>query len=203
MAQFINHNNNGAQPKRAPSTVISVGDFMVPTGMGSYIPYSASVTLLGTASGTFVLGESVSQATSGATGVVLAVTTAGITVGTVSGTFDTTHVVTGGTSSATMTPSSVVTNNKIFGVSNQAVASTDSDYATSGVALNMSTSVKVQDYLNIPVSAGTATTLLEGTYVDVDPAHPGSVTVSAAGTQIYVYQVIDASNIIGFISLSV
>lgn len=204
MAQYKNNKNNGEIVTREPSVVIHVGDFIVPTGIaGGYIPYSASETLKMTVTGTFALGETVTQATSGATGVVVAQSATGIVVKSVTGTFDTTHLVTGGTSAATGTPSVITANNKIFGVSNSAVATTDSTYATSGQKINVSTPVKIMDYLYIPVSSGTATSALEGTYVDVDPANPGSVIVSAAGTQIYVFQVVDASNIIGFVALTV
>lgn len=204
MSQFENNRNNGAQVLRTPSVVISSGDFLVPTGIaGGYIPYSASETLYGTPTGTFVVGETVSQATSSATGVVVSVSASGITVKSITGTFDTSHTVTGGTSSATMTPSSILVNNKIFGVSLESIATTDSNYATSGQYIGVSTPVKVLDYLTIPVSNGTATQALEGTYVNVDPAHPGSVDVTAVGTQIYVYKFIDATHIIGAVSLTV
>lgn len=204
MAQYKNNRNNGEIVTRAPSVVINVGDFIVPTGIaGGYIPYSASETLTMTVTGTFVVGETVSQATSSATGVVVAQSASGITVKSVTGTFDTSHLVTGGTSAATGTPSLITANSKIFGVSNGAYATTDSTFASSGTKINVSTPVKIMDYLYIPVSAGTATSALEGTYVNVDPAHPGSVDVTAVGTQIYVFQVVDSANIIGVVSLTV
>ena len=204
MAQYKNNRNNGEIVTRGPSVVVNVGDFIVPTGIaGAYIPYSASETLKMTVTGTFQVGETVTQATSGATGVVVVQSSTGIVVDAITGTFDTTHLVTGGTSSATGTPSLITANNKIFGVSNGAYATTDSTFANSGTKINVSTPVKILDYLYIPVSSGTATTALEGTYVDVDPAHPGSVIVSAAGSQIYVFEVVDASNIIGVIALTI
>lgn len=203
MAQFANNRNNGAQGHKAPSTPIAVGDFLVPTGMGTYIPYAASITVYFTGlTGTFVLGETVTQTISSATGIVLAQSTVGVTLGSITGTFDATHLLTGGTSGATATASALVTNNKIFGLSLTEVTSTDSDYADK-TFIGISTPVKVLDFLYIPVSNGTATQLIEGSYVNVDPANPGSVNVATPGTQIYVYQVVDASNIIGAIALTV
>lgn len=61
----------------------------------------------GTVTGTPVVGATLSQATSGATGVVTAVGTGYLDVGTVTGTFDATHVVTGtnpDTTTFTFTP---------------------------------------------------------------------------------------------------
>jgi len=204
MAEFINNRNNGQIGNRAPSIEIEQGFFMVPTGLGSYIPYSESITVrFSGLTGTFALGETVTQATSGATGIVLAQTSLGIVLGSVTGTFDATHGLTGGTSGATATATSVVTNDKIFGISNTVVQSTDADFATSGVDINMSTPVNVLDYLIIPVSAGTAIASMVGTYVNVDPANPGSVDVSAVGTQIYISKVIDADTIQGIIALTV
>lgn len=188
---------------RAPSVIINVGDFLVPTGLGTYIPYGATTTLSGTSTGTFVLGETVTQATSAATGIVVVVGTTGIAVKSVTGTFDTTHVVTGGTSTATLTPTLVTTDNKIFGVSDEAVASTDSNFATANQYIGISTPVKILDFLKIPVSSGTATQAMEGTYVNVDPANPGSVIVGTVGTQIYIYKFIDSKTIIGAVSLTV
>lgn len=204
MAKFINNRNNGAYaPKKAASTVISVGDFLVPTGMGSYIPYSASQTLYLTGIvGTFVKGETVTGGTSAATGVVLVVTTAGIVVGTIVGTFVTAEVVTGGTSAATGTTAAIPFNTKIFGLSNEEIQSTDSDFATVR-PINVSTPVNLQDYLEIPVSSGTATALMVGQYFNVDPANPDSIIVSAAGTQIYVTEFINASLVRGIIALHV
>jgi hypothetical protein len=64
---------------------------------------------IGSVSGTFVEGETVTQATSGATGVVRRVKggQSVLFLVRVVGAFDTTHTVTGGTSSATAVPSSV------------------------------------------------------------------------------------------------
>ena len=57
--------------------------------------------------GSFQQGETITQATSGATGVVTSVQTGYLYFKSTSGTFNTTNVVTGGTSAATMTPSAV------------------------------------------------------------------------------------------------
>lgn len=61
-------------------------------------------------SGTFTDLETISQAVSGATGVILRIDISGddlLEIEVTSGTFDTTNLVTGGTSSATMTPAAV------------------------------------------------------------------------------------------------
>jgi hypothetical protein len=60
-----------------------------------------------TSTGTFQQGETITQATSGATGVVTSVQSGYLYYKSTSGTFNTTNLVTGGTSSATMTPSAV------------------------------------------------------------------------------------------------
>ena len=62
---------------------------------------------LGAITGAFQVGETVTQATSGATGTVYSISgTTMIATGISSGPFDTSHVVTGGTSGATSTPAS-------------------------------------------------------------------------------------------------
>jgi hypothetical protein len=201
-ASYANNRNNGIVAAKAPSVVFAPGYFVTYDGLGTVLPYSASETLFFTPTGTFVLGETVSQATSAATGVVIAVAANGITVKSITGTFDTSHVVTGGTSSATGTPSSILVNSKILGLSNDSVTSASSNFAASS-DLNISTPVNILDVLDIPVSAGTATAALVGTYVNVDPANPGQVDVSAAGTQILVTRVISATVIKGIIALKV
>ncbi len=204
MAKFINNRNNGDTQKAAPSMAYNPGDFIVPTGTGVFIPYQLATTVTtGAFTGTFVVGEAVSQATSGATGIVIAIGTQKLVIGTVAGTFDNSHVITGGTSGATATASAVSIIKNIMGTCNDKFQSTDSDYATAGKLINLSTPVKVMDYLEIPVSSGTATALLEGTYVDVDPANPGKVIVSTAGTQIFVTKFINAALIQGIVALPV
>lgn len=205
MAQFKNNRDNGGQQNSAPSVVYNIGDFLVPDGIGHFIPYALATTVFtGAFTGTFVLGETVTQATSGATGVVLAISTSptALVLKSVTGTFDATHVLTGGTSGATATATSVAITKKIFGLSNQQVQSSDSNFATSQ-PINLNTPVKILDYLTIPVSSGTATLSLEGTYVDVDPANPGQVIVSTPGTQIFVTKFINASLIEGVIALTI
>lgn len=193
-ASFANNRNNGLATAKTPSTAYDAGDFLVYTGIGGVIPYSASVTLFGTQTGTFVVGESVSQATSGATGIVLAAASTGIVVGTVTGTFDATHVVTGGTSSATMTPSSVLSDTKILGLSNSQITSASANYADSS-DINVSTPVNIMDFLDIPVSVGTPTALMVGRYVNVDPANPGAVDVTTIGStgQILITRVLSSA----------
>lgn len=203
MAQYKNNRNNGDQQNKAPSMPYNIGDFIVPDGIGHFIPYQLATTVkTGAFTGTFVLGETVSQATSGATGVVLVIGFHALVIGTVTGTFDATHVITGGTSGATATASAVEIIKKVMGVSNEMVQSSDTGYALAA-PFNLSTPVKVMDYLTIPVSNGTATAVLEGTYVDIDPTSSGSVDVSVAGTQIFVTKFINADLIEGIISLTV
>jgi hypothetical protein len=203
MAFFKNNRNNGQICTKAPSQPFSVGQFLVPTGLGNYLPYAKATTVLFTVlTGTFVLGETVTQATSGATGVVLAVITGGVYLGSVTGTFDNTHVITGGTSTATGTATSVNIAKKIYGIANQMIQSTDADYAKARFT-NISVPTNIQDYLTIPVSSGTAVQTMEGTYVDVDPATPDSVIVGVTGTQIYITKVVSASMVEGLIALHV
>lgn len=206
MAQFNNNRNNGDLQNKAPSVPYNIGDFIVPDGIGHFIPYAKATTVTtGAFTGTFVLGETVTQATSGATGVVEAISTtapSALVLKSVTGTFDATHVLTGGTSGATATASAVSIIKNIMGISNRQVQSTDSDYAMVN-GFSISTPVKIQDYLNIPVSSGTATAAMEGTYVDVDPANPGSVIVGVVGTQIFITKFINATTIMGSVALPI
>lgn len=194
-ASFSNNRNNGFSTAKTPSTIFQVGDFVVYTGLGGIIPYSASEALLGVITGTFQIGETVTQATSGATGIVIALGTDfsanGIVVDTITGAFDTTHTVTGGTSDATMTPSSVVANNKILGLSNQQITAASSDWLDTD-DLDVSTPVNIMDILDIPVSVGTPVLSMVGQYVNVDPANPGAVDVTTVGAtgQILVTRII-------------
>ena len=91
---------------------------------------------------------------------------------------------------------------KIIGLSNEQITSASKNYATTD-DIGVSTPVNILDELLIPVSAGTATSALVGTYVDVNPSAPGTVDVSTAGTQILITRVIDASTIRGVIALTV
>ena len=72
------------------------------TVYGGMLTYNAN-----TLTGSFQQGETITQATSSATGVVTSVQTGYLYYKSTSGTFNTTNVVTGGTSGATMTPSAV------------------------------------------------------------------------------------------------
>lgn len=91
---------------------------------------------------------------------------------------------------------------KILGLSNEQVTAATSGFTTTK-DIGVSTPVNVLDQLDIPVTIGTATAALVGTYVDVDPANPGAVDVSIAGDQILVLRVIDAANIVGTIAKTV
>jgi len=88
---------------------------------------------------------------------------------------------------------------QLLGISNERIASTDSDYAVAN-PLNISEAV-YNDEFEIPVITGTATAALEGTYVDVDPTDPRGVDVtSSVAQQILVTKVITGSLIQGKIS---
>lgn len=209
-ASFNNNRNNGMATAKTPLVNFESGDFLVYTGLGGVIPYAASETLFMTITGTFQVGETVTQATSGATGIVVDNgtnfgTIGGITIKTITGTFDTSHVVTGGTSSATGTPTSILANTKILGLSNSFVNSASANWATTG-DVNVSTPVAVLDFLDIPVSAGTPSLNMVGKYVNVDPANPGQVdvgTVSAVSGQILVTRIVSPTMIKGVIANAV
>ncbi len=87
----------------------------------------------------------------------------------------------------------------LFGVINEEIQSTDSDYADVR-PINVSTPVNLMDELLIPVTTGTATDALEGTYVDIDSGDASGVDVSSPGTQIYVTRFVDAATIIGVVA---
>lgn len=209
-ASFTNNRNNGMATAKTPLVNFVSGDFLVYTGLGGVIPYAASVTLFMTITGTFQVGETVTQATSGATGIVIDAGTnfspiIGITVGSVTGTFDTSHVVTGGTSGATGTPTTVLSNDKILGLSNSFVNAGSTDWTTTD-DVNVSTPVAVLDFLSIPVSNGTPVLAMVGQYVNVDPANPGQVdvsTVSAVSGQILVTRILSSTMILGVIANAV
>jgi hypothetical protein len=87
--------------------VISEGTLSTETPITANV-YGGMLTFnTATATGTFLQGETITQATSGATGIVTSVQTGYIYYKSTSGTFDTTHLVTGGTSGATLTPTVV------------------------------------------------------------------------------------------------
>lgn len=88
---------------------------------------------------------------------------------------------------------------QLLGVCNDSVTSTDADYATVR-QINISEAT-YNDLFEIPVSIGVATTALEGNYVDIDPANPGSVDVSTSvAQQILVVRVLSSDLIIGKIA---
>ena len=91
---------------------------------------------------------------------------------------------------------------KILGLSNEQITSASTNYATTD-DINVSTPVNILDELLIPVTGGTATLSMVGSYVDVDPAHPGCVDVSAPGTQILVTRIVDSATIKGVIAYTV
>ncbi len=78
-----------------------------PTGPVTIASVTVKRLYTGAVTGTIVVGATLAQATSLATGVVLAIRSGSIDVGTITGTFDATHVVTAtnpDTSTATFTP---------------------------------------------------------------------------------------------------
>jgi len=88
---------------------------------------------------------------------------------------------------------------QILGISNEAILATDADFAVAR-PINMSEAV-YNDLFEIPVSIGVATNALEGNYVDVDPANPGSVDVTTSvAKQILVVKVINSDLIHGKIA---
>ncbi|CAN5350978.1 hypothetical protein BH10PAT1_BH10PAT1_1070 [soil metagenome] len=74
----------------------------------------------GAITGTFTALESISQATSGATGVFISESSGTMTVGNVTGTFDNSHVITGGSSGATTTATGTFTTNNTTRVTTEA-----------------------------------------------------------------------------------
>jgi hypothetical protein len=89
-------------------TFIADGDAILFTNPGNRLTFSAIT-------GTFVANETITQATSGATGVVTGVFPTYINyTATGSTAFDTTHVVTGATSGATTTPTAVTGMNQLL-----------------------------------------------------------------------------------------
>ncbi|HUO10169.1 MAG TPA: hypothetical protein VM008_17820 [Phycisphaerae bacterium] len=101
------------------------------------------------AAGTFVVGETVTQANSGATGVVTAVATGvngSVSVNVLGGVFDVTDVVTGNTSKATLTPSGTPT----FGTTNS---------STVNVVLNTTLNTATVPGTVSQVASGSATTI--------------------------------------------
>lgn len=83
----------------------------------------------------------------------------------------------------------------VVGVGNEAISSIDSDFTVTR-PMNLSESVP-NDELEIPVSIGTLTAAMVGSKFDVDPAAPGSIDVSGAGTDILVTGFVNASTAIG------
>jgi hypothetical protein len=87
--------------------VISAGTLSTETPITATV-YGGMLTFnTALATGTFTQGETITQATSGATGIVTSVQTGYLYYKSTSGTFDTSHLVTGGSSGATLTPTVV------------------------------------------------------------------------------------------------
>jgi hypothetical protein len=87
---------------------------------------AGKVLVVPSITGTFTVGETVTQGTTAISGVVLATTATNIFLRDVAGTFTDAALVTGGTSSATATPSSVVTSALYTPTSDYAVMQTAS-----------------------------------------------------------------------------
>jgi len=88
-------------------TFIADGDAILFTNPGNKLTFSSST-------GTFVAGENISQPTSLATGLVTNVLPTSIEYIAIANVFNTSNVVTGGTSSATMTPTVVTGMNQLL-----------------------------------------------------------------------------------------
>lgn len=88
-------------------TFLADADTILFTNPGNKFTFSA-------VTGTFVAGESFTQATSGATGLVTGVFPTFITYNVISGVVDTSHVVTGAVSGATTTPTAVTGMNQLL-----------------------------------------------------------------------------------------
>lgn len=203
-ASFQNNRNNGyATPKQA-STLFEVGQFLVYNGLGQVIPYDGNdiITYNTLVGGPFTVGETITGGTSTATAVVVSDSGTSLIINTVSGTFISGETITGGTSLATAVIIKFTVRNKILGLSNEQVTAATTGFATTK-DISVSTPVAVLDFLDIPVTVGTATAAMVGQYFDVDTAEPGALDVSAAGSQILVTRVIDADNVVGVIALSV
>ena len=98
----LSGNNSYGTYGAVSSGYLSTETPVTATVYGGMLTYNVN-----TLTGSFTQGEAITQATSGATGVVTSVQTGYLYYKLTSGTFNTTNVVTGGTSGATMTPSAV------------------------------------------------------------------------------------------------
>lgn len=203
--KFINNRQNGDSVLKAVSTVFSkIGQALIPDGLGAYIPFNGKNLITFTPlSGTFTVGETVTGGTSTATGTVVSVVAGAITITSLTGTFVAGETITGGSSAATGTVLVYTVRNRIVGINDQIVLSSDSDYATAGVKIGVQQPVNLMDKLEFPVSSGTATAALVGNYLAIDPANPDSVIATAttqALGQVYVTDFINATTVQGYLS---
>lgn len=205
--KFINNRQNGDAVIKAVSTPFPViGAAIVPDGLGAYIPYNGkNLITYNTLTGTFQVGETVTGSTSTATGTVVSLATGALVITSLTGTFATGETITGGTSAATAHVAVYMVRNRIAGINDEIVQTSDASYAVAGVKIGIQTSVRGMDKLVLPVSSGTATAALVGTYVLIDPANPDSIiatSVSQSIGQIFVTDFIDASTVQGILALT-
>lgn len=209
-ASFKNDENNGLQMTKQASTLFEVGQFIVSNGLGQVYPYAAQTLVqFPTSSGTFTVGETVTGGTSGTTATVVSVDGSNtylyvddiVAIAPFTG-FVVGETITGSSSAATAVVSVSTELNKIIGISNQQITTASADYADTDF-INLSTPANVMDYVDVPVSIGSATQSLVGTYVDVDPATSGTADVSTPGSQLFVTRVVDANNIVAAIALTI
>lgn len=205
-ASFQNNRNNGYATAKQASTLYEVGQFLVYNGLGGVIPYDGTnLIIYSAASGPFTVGETITGGTSATTAVVVSDVPGSnyMTVDTVVGSgFVVGETITGGTSTETATVDDYVVRNKILGLSNEQITAGSANFATTA-DIGVSTPVAVLDFIDIPVTVGSATPGMVGHYFDVDIAEPGALDVSAPGVQILVTRVIDADNVVGVIALPV
>lgn len=204
--KFINNRQNGDSVIKAVSTVFSViGMGIVPDGLGAFIPYNGNNLLtIGTVSGgPFQVGETVTGGTSAATGVVVAVNSGSLVITTGNGkAFTATETITGGTSSATAPVTLYIQRNRIYGINDTVVPTTDQFYATAGATIGVQTSVKLMDKIDILATSGSFTQANVGLWVNLDPANPDKALVTPQSSgMILVTDFISATEVKGVLSL--
>lgn len=81
------------------------------------------------------------------------------------------------------------------GVINETITSSDNDYAVTRPT-NVTEKIANVEFI-IPVSVGVATAAMVGSSFDIDPANPGSIDVSGAGTDVLVTEFLSATQVAG------
>lgn len=204
--KFINNRQNGDSVVKAVSTIFSViGMGIVPDGLGAFIPYNGNnLITIGTVSGgPFQVGETVTGGTSGATATVASVNSGSLVVTPVNGKlFTAAETITGGTSGATAPVTLYVQRNRVYGINDTVVPTTDQFYATAGAMIGVQTSVKVMDKVQIFATSGSFTQANVGLWVNLDPANPDKALVTPQSSgMILVTDFISATEVKGVLSL--